>query len=144
MNNTNIGNKTEHTISSVFRKKGYWVYNCPKSSTGSQPVDLIAIKGKTNTDTCIVWLVDGKHVRSNEISFKLERIEPNQWISMKYASEFACINIENIGFAIEFERSGMFYYLPYKKALELDKNGEKSIKLYELATLEDKLNEYDN
>lgn len=141
MNNTTIGNRTERTVSNIFRKKGYWVYNCPKSKTGAQPFDLIAIRGGTNY---IVWFVDGKHVRENEVSFKLERIEPNQLASMEYASGFAKVNAKNMGFAIEFERTNEFYWLSYLDALELLKTNEKSINLNKLKLLEEVLNEYDN
>lgn len=141
MNNTTIGNKTEKTVSSIFREHGYWVYNCPKSQTGSQPFDLIAIKGGTNY---IVWFVDGKHVRENEVSFSLKRIEPNQWASMQYASGFAKVNVENMGFVIQFERTGVFYWLSYKNALELAKNNEKSINLNKLKPFEEIFNEHSN
>lgn len=139
MNNTTIGNRTEKTASSIFRERGYWVYNCPKSQTGSQPFDLIAIRGGENY---IVWFVDGKHVRDNEVSFKIDRIEPNQWASMQYASGFAKVNVENMGFAIEFERTNEFYWLPYKDALKMAENNEKSINLNKLRFLEDVLDEH--
>lgn len=141
MNNTKIGNKTEKTTSSIFRENGYWVYNCPKSQSGSQPFDLIAIKGGINY---IVWFVDGKHVREKEASFKLDRIEPNQWSSMEYASGFAKVNVENMGFAIEFERTNEFYWLSYKDALEMLKSNIKSINLNKLRLLEEVLSEYNN
>lgn len=141
MNNTTIGNETEKTVSGLFREKGYWVYNCPKSQSGSQPFDLIAIRGGQEY---MVWFVDGKHVRENEVSFTLNRIEPNQWASMQYASDFAKINTENIGFAINFERTNTFYWLSYKEALNALNNGEKSINLIRLKKLEDTINEYDN
>ena len=133
-----VGKETEKSVSSIFRQGGYWVYNCPKSSSGSQPFDLIAIKGsKENPQLCLVWLIDGKHVRENEVSFKLERIEPNQWASMRYASDFANINVDFIGFVIRFERTGEFYWLPYENALELVKENKKSVNLSDLSTLEE-------
>ena len=141
MNNTKIGNKTERTVSSIFRENGYWVYNCPKSQSGSQPFDLIAIRGGNNY---LVWFVDGKHVRQNEVSFKLERIEPNQLASMEYASQFAKLNANNMGFAIQFERTGVFYWLSYESALELLKNEEKSVNLNKLRLLEEVLHEYNH
>lgn len=141
MNNTKIGNKTEKTVSSIFRENGYWVYNCPKAQTGAQPFDLIAIRGG---DNYIVWFVDGKHVRQNEISFRLDRIEPNQLASMEYASGFAKVKTENMGFAIQFERTNEFYWLPYENALECLKNNEKSINLIRLKTLEEVLNEHNS
>ena len=147
MDNIKIGNKTEKTISDVFREKGYWVYNCPRSTSGSQPFDLIAIRGCDKVSGGhIVWFVDGKHVRSNEVSFKFDRIEPNQIISMEYARDFAKINVDNMGFAIEFERTNNFYWLPYEMAVECLKNNEKSVNLNRLTLLEEvlNLNEHNN
>lgn len=136
MNNISIGNKTEKTVSSILRDNGYWVYNCPRSNVGAQPIDLIAIKGG---EKVVAWFIDGKHVRSDEVSFPLKRIEPNQWASLKYINEFAKINIDTLGFAIEFERTGEFYWLPYKTTLELSKNNEKSINLSKLKLFEEVL-----
>lgn len=141
MNNTSIGNKTEKSVSQIFRERGYWVYNCQKTSSGSQPVDLIAIKGG---ERYLVWFVDGKHVRSHEVSFALNRIEPNQWATLKYANEFAKIDIKNLGFAIHFERTGFIYWLSYKRALEMQKNNEKSINLIKLPVFEEVLDEHSN
>ena len=138
MNNTTLGNKTEKTASSIFREKGYWVYNCPKSSSGSQPFDLIAIKGGWEYK---VWFIDGKHVRKDEVSFTLNRIEPNQWASMEYANQFAQIRSETLGFVIQFERTGEFYWLPYETALDMKNNGVKSINLSKLQLLEEVINE---
>ena len=140
-NNIKVGNKTEKTVSGIFRENGYWVYNCPKSQSGAQPFDLIAIKGG---DHYLVWFIDGKHVRAHEVSFKLERIEPNQLASMAYASGFAKVKTENMGFAIEFERTNEFYWLPYEDALKLLNNNEKSINLINLKTLEEVLSVYHN
>ena len=134
MNNTTIGNKTEKTASSIFREKGYWVYNCPKSANGAQPFDLIAVKGG---EKYMVWFIDGKHIRKNEVSFPLERIEPNQWASMEYANGFAKVSVENMGFAIQFERTGILYWLSYKEALEMLKNNIKSINYSKLRELEE-------
>ena len=124
MNNTKIGKKTEKSVSSILREHGYWIYNCPKSQNGSQPFDLIAFKGGQQY---LIWLIDGKHVRVNDVSFKLDRIEPNQWASMKYAIDFAKIDASTVGFAIEFERTGVFYWLSYEQALELVKSNKISI-----------------
>lgn len=141
MNNTKIGTKTEKTISSLFREHGYWVYNCPKSSTGAQPVDIIAVKREIQY---IVWLVDGKHTREQDASFKIDRIEDNQWISLRYARDFANMKTENLGFVIQFEKTKEFYWLSYEEALELKENKIPSINLNKLRLFEEVLNEYDN
>ena len=141
MNNTRIGTKTEKSVSNILREHGYWIYNCPKSQTGSQPFDLIAFKGGQQY---LIWLIDGKHVRINEVSFRLDRIEPNQWASMRYAIEFAKLNPNTIGFVIEFERTGTFYWLSYQQALELVKSNRSSVNLAKLKHFEEVLNEHDN
>lgn len=141
MNNITIGNKTEKTVSSMLREKGYWVYNCPRNSSGAQPIDLIGIKGGK---TIVCWFIDGKHVREQNPSFPLSRIEPNQLASMKYLNEFAKINITNLGFAIQFERTREIYWLCYDKVLDMIKNDEKSINLNKLKLFEEVLNENDN
>ena len=135
MNNTQIGNKTERTISSILREHKYWVYNCPKSLSGSQPVDLIAINSKRS------WLIDGKHVRINEVSFPLSRIEDNQLSTMDYAFGFAGMNKNYMGFAIEFDRTNEFYWLGYEEVLYMIDNNIKSIHLSKLKLFEEVLNE---
>lgn len=142
MNNISIGNGTEKSVSTMLRNRGYWVYNCPRSSTGAQPVDLFAARRKDNHT--IVWFIDGKHVRKEEVSFPINRIESNQWASLKFISEFAGMDIDFMGFAVQFERTGDYYWLPYKMALKMAENGQKSINLSEMKLFEEILNEYDN
>lgn len=125
------GNRDEKLVIQVFRNKGYWAHNFAKSSSGSQPVDVIAIK----ENTC--WLVDVKNVE-NGISFPISRVEPNQWACMDYARNFA--KIQNLGVVICFEREQLDpLLLEYDKLLELKNNGEKSIKMNELKRLEEYL-----
>lgn len=133
-----IGNKTEKDVVSILREHGYWVYRCAMKNNG-QPVDIIAIKGGQKYH---VWLIDGKHVTTNKVSFVFNRIEPNQITSLRYARDFA--GIENTGFAIEFERTGEFYYLPFSKYEELAENGYKSVNLSELELFEEVLYAHDN
>jgi hypothetical protein len=45
------GNRDERQLCSLFQEHHYWAYNCPKDSSGSQPIDVIAIKGTANTGT---------------------------------------------------------------------------------------------
>jgi Holliday junction resolvase len=123
MNNTKIGNKTETKIVNIFREFRYWVYNTPHKTNG-QPVDIIAMNDRDG------WLVDAKHVETGKVSFSFSRIEPNQITTCLYAKEFA--KIKNLGFAIEFDRDGEVYWLPFEKFLEMSKNGEKSVNMNDL------------
>lgn len=123
MNNVKIGNATEKKIIQLLRDKNYWIYNTPHKVNG-QPVDIIAIRKNSS------WLIDAKHVEQKSISFPFDRIEPNQITTCIYANSFA--GIENIGFAIDFDRDGQVYWLPFNLYQELNKTGCKSIKMTNL------------
>lgn len=125
-----VGKKTEKDVCKIFREHGYWVYNIP-SKTYGQPFDIVAAKETT------IWLTDGKHVRGENVSFDISRIEPNQWASMQYAIDYA--KLKNVGFVIDFERTNTLYYLPFTKCQELKKQNIKSINLKYLDTFEDKI-----
>lgn len=123
-----VGNEAEKIVQELFKQYGYWAYITPKGKDGSQPVDIIAMKANSN------WLVDVKHVRTEEVSFPFNRIEANQITSMDYAYNFS--NIKKVGFAIYFERINRCVYMPYIKYLDLKKNGRKSVNVNELYSLE--------
>ena len=128
-----VGNDAERYVKEIFKKYGYWAYNTPKAKDGSQPVDIIALKGQLN------WLVDVKHVRGKDISFAFSRIEANQLTCMDYAKNFA--GVQNLGFAIVFERLNNCRYLPYEHYLEFKRMGRKSVNANELPSLEGFLND---
>ena len=124
------GNKAERDIGLLFKKHGYWAHNFAKSQSGSQPVDVVAIK----ENEC--WLLDVKHLRQKDISFPISRVEPNQWACFDYARNFA--KIKNLGIAICHQNSEIYaFWLPYDKLLTLKQNGSKSIKLSDLEALEE-------
>lgn len=126
------GNKSERDVGWLFQANGFWAHNFAKSQSGSQPVDLVAIRG----NDC--WLVDVKHVREEESSFPFSRIEPNQLTCFDYARNFA--KIQNLGFVICFERFDLKpLLLTYDKYLEMDKKGLKSVKMSDLEALEEYL-----
>lgn len=135
MNNTSIGSSSEKSASTILRENGFWVHTFSKSANGSQPVDIIAVKG--NKELCFVFLIDAKHVEISKPSFTFDRIEPNQWATLLYAKEYAHIDERGLGFVIEFDRTKDFYWLPYKKAYEMYSNGYKSIKYQELELFEE-------
>lgn len=71
MNNKTIGNQFEKEYAEILSKQGFWVtFITPKTTNGSQPCDLIAIKDN------IAFLIDCKTSESK--SFPLKRIEQNQ------------------------------------------------------------------
>ena len=124
-----LGTATEKFTCKTLRSFGYWVYNIPMKTTG-QPCDIVAIKGTGGKNSFLVWLIDGKHVRGEEVSFTFARIEPNQISAMSYAHDFAKIN--NIGFVVFFDRDKQLRWFPfeeYKKMLEM---GAKSVNMNNL------------
>lgn len=141
--NIQIGNNTERTISSIFRQYGYWVYNCPRSNSGSQPVDFIAIKRNKASNVYLCYLVDGKHVSTGKVSFTFDRIEPNQIASMTYMSGFSNIDTDRLGFVIEFDRTNTFYWFSFTKYLEMSKEGKKSVNLADLDLFEKEISKND-
>lgn len=131
------GKGTEKFIAKTLKKHGYWAYNMPMKTTG-QPCDLVGIKGGKRT---IAWLIDGKHVEADKISFTFDRIEPNQSSSMAYATQFSKISTEYVGFAIFFERTKTLYWFSYGQFLKYSQLGYKSISLHELRPFEEVLEE---
>lgn len=119
-------------VAELLRKNGYWVYITPLKVTG-QPMDIIAAKKH------YFFILDAKHVREENPSFPLSRIEPNQWAVMSYCHDFA--HIDNIGFAILFERTGEIYWLNYETVFKLKDQGVKSINLRFLPLFQETINE---
>lgn len=126
-----LGAATEKFIAKTLRTYGYWVYNVPMKTSG-QPCDIIAVKGNSGKsgNAFLVWLIDGKHVRGEEVSFTFARIEPNQISAMGYAHDFA--NIENIGFCVFFDRDKKLRWLPFSEYKKLSDSGAKSVNMNNL------------
>lgn len=135
MSNIKIGNDCEQNVVNVLRECGYWVYRTPRGNSGNQPVDIIAARGDMLYTS--FYLIDAKHVRNEEISFPFDRIEVNQITTMLYASTYAQLNVNNMGFAIIFDRTGDIYWFPYKQYCKLFNQGRKSVKLAELELLKE-------
>lgn len=132
-----LGDATEKFTTKTLRNFGYWVYNMPMKTSG-QPFDIIAVKGGKSF---LVWLVDAKHVRDEQVSFTFARIEPNQISSMAYAHNFA--KIENLGFAIFFDRDKQLRWLPYLDYVEMEKQGQKSVNMNNLKLFTEVLSDAD-
>lgn len=98
------GNLAERDVAKFFQGKGYWCHVFSKSQSGSQPVDLIAVKGYDGIVD--LWLCDVKNVEAQNASFPFSRIEPNQESTLRYAKEFANLTGDNchLGFIIVFGR----------------------------------------
>ncbi len=130
--NSKIGSTFEELAAKILNKHGYWAHIIQKSVHG-QPVDIVAAKKKNSND--IVYLLDVKHVRENVPSFTISRLEPNQLSSLQFCHEFA--GLDRLGFAIYFERTQEWYWLPFDKAYECVQENIKSIHLSLLDKFED-------
>lgn len=133
-----LGTATEKFIAKTLRGFGYWVYNIPMKANG-QPCDIIAVKGGKSM---LVWLIDGKHVRGEDVSFAFARVEPNQVSAMGYAHDFA--KIDNIGFCVFFDRDKRLRWLPYSIYRDMEASGRKSVNMSELKPFEEVLRDVDD
>ncbi len=133
-----LGKATEKLVVKTFKKFKYWAYLIPKK-TGGQPCDIVAAK---KDKVYLVWLVDAKHVREQDVSFDFDRVEANQITSMRYARDFS--GMENLGFVIFFDRDKQLRYLPFEDYENFAKNGIKSVNMNNLALFAEVLTDADN
>lgn len=130
------GKKAERLICTYLRNNGYWVHDTGRANSGSQPMDIIAVKGNAFSDLCHVMLLDAKYIRREEASFPFSRIEPNQLTSFDYACHFAGMSEECLGFGIVSERNEAdIRFLPMSQLNDLREVGKKSANLEELSPL---------
>ena len=88
-----------------------------------------------------MWLVDAKHIRNEDVSFTFDRIESNQITSMRYARDFS--KLENLGFAIFFDRDKQLHWFPFEIYEELANQGVKSVNMHNLALFTEVLEDAD-
>lgn len=128
------GAKGEMIAQKFFREHGYWVHLMGRSASGSQPVDLIAVKGIEKGNQ--VWLLDVKFVSSSKPSFGFDDIQPDQLTTFRYAREYA--HLTNLGFLIVFERDlDNPRYLPYGEYLQKVDKGQKSMNMDYICKMEE-------
>lgn len=129
MNIKKIGNKCEQNTLSVLKSKGWWCHLF--ASQSGQPCDIIALKNDK------YFLIDVKHCEN--LSFRKERIEPNQFTSFEYARRKGIVNT---GFICFFELTQEYKFLSYEKV----KNNpdKKSFHKNDMISLEEFLNEIDS
>ena len=116
------GREFEKYMVDWLNEKGFWVHRMAESNTGSQPFDIIALKGYS------VYAFDCKVISTKRPYFPFSRIEENQKrafekLYLRYAGNLLC------GFVIYFE--GGVYLLNYLIANNLIREGKKGITLTE-------------
>lgn len=99
-----LGNLAEGKMADYFKGKGYWCHIFSRNRSGSQPVDLIAMKAADGVVD--VWLCDVKNVEEGYASLPFSRVEPNQESTLHYAKEFAGLDGPHchLGFIVVFDR----------------------------------------
>ena len=116
------GREFEKWIEHKLNECGYWVHRMAESNTGSQPFDIIALKGYS------VYAFDCKVISTKRPYFPFSRIEENQKRSfeklyLRYAGNLLC------AFIIYFEDD--VYLLDYAIAKKWIEEGKKGITLTE-------------
>lgn len=116
------GREFEKWIENKLNERGYWVHRMAESNTGSQPFDIIALKGHG------VFALDCKVISTKRPYFPFRRIEENQKRAFEklydcYRGMLLC------GFLIYFEDD--VYLLDYEIAKKWIEAGKKGIPLME-------------
>ena len=116
------GREFERWVEKKLSDCGYWVHRMAESNTGSQPFDIIALKGYG------VYAFDCKVISTKRPYFPFSRIEENQKRAFEklydcYRGMLLC------GFLIYFE--GSVYLLDYDIAKKWMEEGKKGIPLVE-------------
>ena len=116
------GREFEKYVVDWLSDKGFWVHRMAESNTGSQPFDIIALRGYK------VCAFDCKVISTKRPYFPFSRIEENQRrafekLYLRYAGNLLC------GFVIYFE--GGVYLLDYLKVKRRMEEGKKGIALTE-------------
>lgn len=116
------GREFEKYMVDWLNEKGFWVHRMAESNTGSQPFDIIALKGHC------VFALDCKVISTKRPYFPFGRIEENQ--KRAFEKLYECYNgILLCGFMIYFEDD--VYLLDYAIAKMWIEEGKKGITLTE-------------
>ena len=135
------GEHGELSVAQLLHEMGYWVHITQRNRSGSQPVDIIAVKHSSMSafgprEEDVAWLLDAKYVESGE-RFNFDDIQPNQIDSLRMAKNFA--HLGNIGFGIIFaEFSTEFvYFLHFDLYERLVAQGRKSVHRIDIPTIDE-------
>ena len=107
--NKRVGTHFENELANILSEYGYWVHVLVQGPAG-QPADIIACNDKHTV------LIDCKHCIGN--SFKLNRIESNQWFAMDI---FEKLTKQSAWIAVKFINPDDIFMIPIS-VLSLKKN----------------------
>ena len=116
------GREFERWVENKLSYCGYWVHRMAESNTGSQPFDIIALKGHG------VYAFDCKVISTQRPYFPFSRIEENQ--RRAFEKLYDCYRgILICGFLIHYKDD--VYLLDYDIAKKWIEEGKKGITLTE-------------
>ena len=116
------GREFERWVEKKLSDCGYWVHRMAESNTGSQPFDIIALKGYG------VYAFDCKVISTKRPYFPFSRIEENQRRAFEKMQD-CYIGILLCGFLIHYKDD--VYLLDYDIAKKWMEEGKKGIPLVE-------------
>lgn len=117
------GSEFEKQFCMLLKDNGWWALNIPRSKSGAQPFDVIAIKGH-----CIM-AVDCKVMSGRSLMFPIKRVEVNQWLSFKSLRDKSPHTLT--GLIVWHEQTGETFFLDYWKLRRAVQQGKKSIDLHD-------------
>ena len=101
------GSEFERKVCQWFKDAGYWALNIPRSKSGQQPFDVLAIKGN------VMVAADCKVISTCRNAFPIERVEVNQWLAFKALEDKSLQTV--IGLIIWHERTKTTHFVSYKQ-----------------------------
>ena len=113
------GAECEKYFCELAKQHGWWTLNIPRSASGQQPFDVIAVKDES------ILAVDCKVVSSGGLLLPLKRIENNQWLafwSLRKRSEAA-----TIGVVVWHDPTRKMYFIDYSELVAAVKAKQKSV-----------------
>lgn len=123
MNNQKKGKELEKRFMKYLSNLGYWVHFMHPAPDGSQPFDIIACKGSSNSGLASVAAFDCKTLDGNR--FPLNRVEDNQRTAFQLLNRKG---IHNTYFVVEFEEN-IVSIIPSQDIEKSIRDGKKSIKM---------------
>lgn len=122
-NSQKIGKDFEKRFVKWLSNEGLWVHFINPAPDGSQPFDVIAVKGFADGQN-IVYAFDCKTLDGKR--FPLDRIEYNQELAFNLLNNHG---IMNTYFAIYCNKNSSIYIIPSRLLIELKTKGACSINL---------------
>lgn len=121
-NNQKKGKDFENRFIEWLSKQGFWAHFMHPAPDGSQPFDIIALKGNDRA-SAIVYAFDCKTLEKGR--FSLNRIEDNQELAFEALNRQG---VHNTYFVIECEEN-VCRLIPSQEAIEKKRQGVKSLEM---------------